>query len=223
MSAPLVWKTHPWHGVAIGSAAPAVVTAYVEIVPSDAVKYEMDKTTGHLRVDRPQKFSSVCPTLYGFIPQTLSGERAAELSRRRTGREGLSGDDDPLDICVFSEKSFSHGDFLLEARPIGGLRVIDQGQADDKIVAVLAGDITFGEIDDVAGLPRPLLDRLEHYFLTYKLSPGSPADKQEIEIAQIFGRDEAHEVIRLSQADYQAGFAELRRDLLDALRDTFGP
>src|SRR5437588_10891230 len=129
-----LFKTHPWHGVAVGAEAPEVVTVYVEIVPSDAVKYEVDKVTGHLKVDRPQKFSNVCPTLYGFIPQTYSGERVAALARRRTHRRTLGGDGDPLDVCVLSEKAFSHGDFLLQAQPIGGLRVIDGDQADDKIV-----------------------------------------------------------------------------------------
>src|SRR5438552_2654211 len=66
-----VFKSHPWHGVPIGPEAPAVVTAYIEIVPTDTVKYEMDKQSGYLKVDRPQKFSNICPTLYGLIPQTL--------------------------------------------------------------------------------------------------------------------------------------------------------
>src|SRR5580693_3097802 len=96
-----LFKTHPWHGVPIGPDAPRVVTVYVEIVPSDTVKYEVDKPTGHLKVDRPQKFSNVCPTLYGFIPQTYSDRRVAELARRRTGRRSLAGDGDPLDVCVF--------------------------------------------------------------------------------------------------------------------------
>ena len=214
-----LFKTHPWHGVAIGAEAPAVVTAYVEIVPSDVVKYEVDKVTGHLKVDRPQKFSNVCPTLYGFIPQTLSDERVAELARRRTGQEALTGDGDPLDICILSEKVFSHGDFLLRALPIGGLRVIDCGEADDKIVAVLQGDVTFGKIQDVGDLPRPLIDRLEHYFLTYKLAPGPAASgAMETTIEGVYGRDEAHEVIVRSGADYRARFPDLKEQLLAALR-----
>jgi inorganic pyrophosphatase len=71
----LPFKPHPWHGVPIGPDAPGMVTAYVEIVPSDTVKFEIDKPTGLLKVDRPQQFSNVCPTLYGFLPQTYCGDR----------------------------------------------------------------------------------------------------------------------------------------------------
>ena len=91
----LLFKRHPWHGVAIGAEAPDVVTCYIEIVPTDTVKYELDKMTGHLKIDRPQKYSSVCPTLYGLLPQTYCGERVAEASRQRTGRADIVGDGDP--------------------------------------------------------------------------------------------------------------------------------
>lgn len=213
-----LFKTHPWHGVRPGPEAPEVVTAYVEIVPADAVKYEVDKVTGHLKVDRPQQFSNVCPSLYGFVPQTFSGERVAELARRRTGRDRLTGDGDPLDICVLSEKSFSHGDFLLRAVPIGGLRVIDAAEADDKIVAVLAGDVAYGQVEDLAELPAPLVERLKHYFLTYKLAPALAAGApREVTVAGTYGRDEAREVIRRAMADYRSRFPDLREDLLAAL------
>lgn len=213
-----LFKTHPWHGVPTGDEAPRVVTVYVEIVPSDAVKYEVDKPTGHLRVDRPQRFSSVCPTLYGFIPRTFCGDGVAELARRRTGRDSLGGDHDPLDICVLSERLFTHGDFLLEAAPIGGLRVIDKGQADDKIIAVLEGDVAYGRVADLADVPRPLLDRLEHYFLSYKLPPGAPPAADEVTVAGFYGRAEALEVIERSAADYRASFPDLKRQLLATLR-----
>ncbi len=221
-----LFKTHPWHGVPVGDEAPAVVTVYVEIVPSDAVKYEVDKATGHLKVDRPQRFSNVCPSLYGFIPQTLSGERVADLARRRTGRRALSGDGDPIDVCVLSERAFSHGDFLLRAQPIGGLRVIDDDEADDKLVAVLQGDITFGSVEDIGQLPRPVVERLEHYFLTYKvtLDAGAPAAapvharQTEVEVAGVYGRDEALEVIACSLEDYRASFPDWKEQLLAALR-----
>jgi len=227
-----MFKTHPWHGVPAGPEAPDVVTVYVEIVPSDAVKYEVDKVTGHLKVDRPQKFSNVCPSLYGFIPQTFSGDQVAELARRRTGRQALTGDGDPIDVCVLSERAFSHGDFLLRAQPIGGLRVIDADEADDKLVAVLQGDLTFGKIEDLGELPRPVVERLEHYFLTYKLAidtgvsangaaTGHVAAKQtEVEIAGVYGRDEACEVIERGLADYRARFPDLKEQLVATLRGT---
>ena len=77
-------QAHPWHGVSPGAEAPEVVTAYIEIVPTDTVKYELDKETGILRLDRPQRFSSQCPTLYGFIPQTYCGALVAKRCAERT-------------------------------------------------------------------------------------------------------------------------------------------
>src|SRR5213078_5047685 len=73
----LMFQAHPWHGITAGEDAPRVVNAYIEIVPTDAVKYELDKASGHLRVDRPQRFSSMCPAPYGFIPQTFCGVSVA--------------------------------------------------------------------------------------------------------------------------------------------------
>ena len=83
--AKLLFQAHPWHGVAIGAEAPRVVTAFIEIVPTDTVKYEIDKASGHLKVDRPQQFSNVCPTLYGLIPQTFCGPRVAAFGAAREG------------------------------------------------------------------------------------------------------------------------------------------
>lgn len=212
----LLFKPHPWHGVPIGDKAPEVVTAFVEIVPTDTVKYEIDKPTGHLKVDRPQKFSNVCPTLYGFIPQTFCGERVAALSQERSGRATIQGDGDPLDICILSEKSFSHGDILLQARPIGGLRLLDHEEADDKIIAVLQGDVAFGHMREIGDLPDAQIERLKHYFLTYKLPPGSR--DEAVEIAAVYDRDEAYEVIERSRLDYQERFPEVRERFLRALR-----
>ena len=74
------FRPHPWHGISIGDCTPEKVTAFIEIVPTDTVKYELEKTTGHMKLDRPQKFSNICPTPYGFIPQTYCGEKVAALS-----------------------------------------------------------------------------------------------------------------------------------------------
>jgi inorganic pyrophosphatase len=213
----LLFKPHPWHGVAIGPEAPDVVTTFIEIVPTDTVKYEIDKPSGHLKVDRPQKYSNVCPTLYGFVTQTYCGERVAAFSQEKTGRPTVKGDGDPLDICVLSEKTFSHGDFLLQAIPVGGLRLIDKGEADDKIIAVLKGDVAFGHCREISELPGALIERLEHYFLTYKRPPG--AEDSAIEVSQVYGRPEALEVIERSREDYQALFPDLRDRLLAALRN----
>ena len=198
------FQAHPWHGVSPGKDVPELVNAYIEIVPTDVVKYELDKASGHLRVDRPQRFSSMCPTLYGFVPQTFCGERVAELCARRTGRVGIQGDKDPMDICVLSEKTFAQGNFFLNAKPIGGLRMIDGEQADDKIIAVLESDLAYGLIEDVKDCPQALVDRLKHYFLSYKQLPGDSPKK--VEIADVYNRAEALDVIERSLRDYQAEF-----------------
>ncbi len=213
----LLFKAHPWHGVDAGPSAPAVVTAYIEIVPADTVKYEIDKASGHLKVDRPQRYSNICPTLYGFIPRTYCGERVAALSAERTGNATVRGDGDPLDICVLTEKTFTHGDFLLQAIPIGGLRLIDRDEADDKIIAVLMGDVAHGHYQDVSQLPAAQVERLEHYFLTYKRGPREEHGA-EIEVAAVYGRDEAHRVIERSREDYAALFPDLKARLLAALQ-----
>ena len=198
-----VHKAHPWHGIPIGDKSPELVTAFIEIVPTDTVKYEIDKQTGYLKIDRPQKYSNIVPALYGFIPKTYCGEQIAQLAQERSGREVTEGDGDPLDICVLCEKIISHGDIICEARPIGGIRLIDKGEADDKIIAVLKGDEVYGSYQDLSELPPNVVERLKHYFLTYKNLPGEPA---LIEIANVYGREEAHEVIRTSVEDYKQSF-----------------
>src|SRR5438445_13586584 len=105
----LMFQAHPWHGIPAGEDAPGTVNAYMEIVPTDPVKYELDKRSGHLRLDRPQRFSSLCPTLYGFIPHTYCGDRVGERCAARTGRQRAEGDKDPMDISVLSEKPLAHG------------------------------------------------------------------------------------------------------------------
>ncbi len=203
----LMFKAHPWHGVSIGEEAPDVVTAYIEIVPTDTVKYEVDKNSGFLKVDRPQRFSNFCPVYYGLIPQTYSGDQVASIFAKRARRKGMVGDGDPLDICVLSEKSIPHSDILLTALPIGGLSMADGGEADDKIIAVMRDDAVYGGFTDIAQCPSALMDRLQHYFLTYKSAPGTTHHK--VEITSVYGRGEARKVIRASHADYRAKYPEL--------------
>ena len=203
----LLFSSHPWHGVPIGDKAPDVVTVYVEMVPTATVKYELDKDTGLLKVDRPQKYSNVCPSLYGLVPRTHCTTEVAALCEERTGRSGLVGDGDPLDICVLTEKEITHGNILVRAIPIGGLRMLDGAEVDDKIIAVLAGDAVYGSLTDVSGLPPLLLDRLRHYFLTYKQSPDDT--RATCEITHVYGREDAHEVIRRSVLDYERGVADI--------------
>jgi inorganic pyrophosphatase len=197
-----IYKHHPWHGVSPGEEAPEIVTAFIEIVPGDTIKYEVDKASGYLKIDRPQLFSNTSPALYGFIPQTYCGDSIAEFCAKESGKEIKKGDGDPLDICVLCERPVTHGDILLRATPIGGLRMIDKGEADDKIIAVLLNDSVYSQYKDVADLPVQLLDRLRHYFLTYKVIPGET--RQPVEIDAVYNRKDAHEVIRRSLQDYKA-------------------
>ncbi|MBI9035711.1 MAG: inorganic pyrophosphatase [Bacteroidales bacterium] len=202
----LRYKSHPWHGVEIGENAPEVITTFVEMVPTDTVKYEVDKVTGYLKLDRPQKYSNVIPALYGFIPQTFSGATTAEFCCEKTGREDIQGDKDPLDICILTEKTISHGDILVQAIPVGGFRMIDGNESDDKIIAVMKDDFLYGNIRNIEDVPSTVIDRLMHYFLTYKDLPGKKAD---VEITHTFGIDEAHEIIRRSMDDYRLKFENL--------------
>jgi len=202
----LRYKSHPWHGVEIGTEAPDVVMCFIEMVPRDTVKYEVDKVTGYLKIDRPQKYSNSVPALYGFIPQTFSGDRVAGLAREKTGNQQIVGDSDPVDICVLTEKEITHGDILVRARPIGGFRMIDNNQADDKLIAVMNNDALYEDYRDVSDLPEKVVNRLRHYFLTYKDLPGNPAD---VEITHVYGREEALEVISRSIGDYHTRFENL--------------
>ncbi len=195
---------HPWHGISPGDAAPERLTVYVEIVPTDTVKYEVDKHSGHLRVDRPQKYSALCPAPYGFIPRTLCAERVGALAGARAGRSGIVGDGDPMDVCVLTERPINHGGLLVSARTVGGFRMFDGAEADDKILAVLEGDAAYGDFRDVSECPASLVERLRHYFLTYKDMPGAPVRKAEI--THVYGAAEAMEVIQCSIEDYRSRF-----------------
>ena len=195
------WRPHPWHGLEPGANAPRIVNAYIEITPFDLMKYEVDKASGYLRVDRPQRTSSQPPSLYGFIPQTYCGERVRRLA------EGCErGDGDPLDICVISERPINHSEVLLRARVVGGLKIIDRGEADDKIIAVLEGDYVWGEAQEIGDLPAALLERIEHYFATYKLVPDEPPN---IRVSGRYGFAAAAAVIRAAIDDYAEKFARM--------------
>ena len=198
-------KAHPWHGIPIGEGAPEEVTVFIEIVPRDTVKYEVDKETGYLKIDRPQQYSNVVPANYGFIPRTYCGERIADLGRSKSSVKISGGDRDPLDILVLSEHHIPRGDIILKARPIGGFCLVDDGEADDKIIAVLKGDKVFEQYTEIAQLPKGILERFEHYFLTYKSLPDEP---NICEIAYSYGREDSYGVIRAATEDY----GEMRRE-----------
>ncbi|MEZ6196401.1 MAG: inorganic pyrophosphatase [Planctomycetota bacterium] len=192
------WRPHPWHGLEIGDDAPGVVEAYIEMTPFDLVKYEIDKSTGYLRVDRPQRSSSQPPTLYGFIPRTYCGSRVQALSPK-----SRSGDGDPLDICVLSERPIDRAEVILRARVVGGLQMVDGGEADDKIIAVFDNDRFWAECRDLDQIPELLSERLRHYFLTYKLVPGEEAD---VSIDLTYGAEHARAVVEAAMQDYEDHF-----------------
>lgn len=192
------WRPHPWHGLEPGIEPPLRLQAYIEITPFDLVKYETSKTTGYLRIDRPQRSSSQPPALYGFIPQTYCGDRVTKLSPN-----AKTGDCDPLDVCVISERPINRADILVHTRVIGGLQCVDGDEADDKIIAVIENDNIYGDLDDISNLPSVLIERLRHYFGTYKMLPGQ---ESTMSVGETYGAEHAAKVIEAALADYEEGF-----------------
>ncbi len=195
------WRPHPWHGLEVGPDPPSLVHAYIEITPFDFVKYEVDKETGYLKVDRPQRTSSQPPALYGFIPRTYCGTNVAALEPEVNRSDG-----DPLDILVVSERPIMHPEVILRARVVGGVRMIDGGESDDKIIAILEKDSFWAKVEDVSDLPAGLIERVRHYFATYKLLPG--IDSQVI-IKETINRAHALQVVEASMQDYLDEYGHL--------------
>ena len=201
VQAPSRFRPHPWHGLAIGPEPPELLNAFIEITPFDLMKYEVDKDSGYLRIDRPQRGSSQPPALYGFIPRTYCATEVQRLSPT-----SVRGDGDPLDICVLSERPITRNEIIVRARVVGGLQMVDGGDADDKIIAVLDNDYIYGAARDVADLPSVLVERLQHYFGTYKLVPSRPSS---VSIEQVYGRDHALAVVSAAMRDYENAFGAL--------------
>jgi inorganic pyrophosphatase len=197
------WRRHPWHGLHIRAdeAPEDILQVYIEMTPDDVVKYELDKASGFLMVDRPQRTTSSPPALYGFLPRTFCAEEVANLCPKVEVADG-----DPLDICVFSERHITRADIVLNARVVGGIQMIDDGEADDKIIAVLEGDNIWGDVHDIADLPKIKTERLQHYFSTYKMIPGKDID---ICVDHVYGRDEALRVIAAAEKDYWNHYGHL--------------
>ncbi len=193
------WRAHPWHGLPAGEDTPQWVNVFVEITQFDSMKYEIDKETGYLRIDRPQRNSSLPPCAYGFIPRTYCDRRVAGLAKG-----AQRGDKDPLDVCVISEMPINRAEVIVSAKVIGGFRMIDDDEADDKIIAIMKGDAAWGEVEDIKALPRPLVDRLKHYFLTYKMTP---KETTEVSIESMYGAKAAQKVVQASLDDYADTYA----------------
>ena len=195
---PSHFRPHPWHGLSVGPEPPRLLHAFIEITPFDLIKYELDKPSGYLRIDRPLRTSSQPPALYGFVPRTYCGPGVCRLSP--TARRG---DGDPLDICVLSERAITRGEILVRARVVGGLQMVDDGDADDKIIAVLDNDYVYGRARGIADLPSVLVERLQHYFQTYKMVPAKPSTAS---IERVYGRAHAHKVVQAAIDDYAESF-----------------
>ncbi|MGI8952831.1 MAG: inorganic diphosphatase [Chitinophagaceae bacterium] len=140
---------HPWHGAHYGEKAPRIVNAIIEIPQGSRAKYEIDKPTGLLKLDRVIYSSFYYPTNYGFIPKTYGDDK------------------DPLDILVLSSLSIQPL-CLVEAKIIGVMQMIDQGDADDKIIAVAAQDPSINYINNIEELPKHFFNELRHFFQEYK-------------------------------------------------------
>lgn len=170
---------HPWHDIPNGPKAPEEVAAAIEIPKGDKVKYELDKQTGFLRVDRILYSSVVYPANYGFIPRTL-------------------GDDgDALDVLVLMQEPVVPL-AVLRVRPIGMMDMLDQGQHDEKIIAVHLDDPEFNEYRDIGELPMHRLRELRRFFQDYK-----KLERKEVEVTDFFGPDDARGTVREAIARYE--------------------
>jgi inorganic pyrophosphatase len=178
----MITVLHPWHGAHYGSAAPERVTALIEIPEGSRSKYEIDKDTGLLRLDRVIFSSFIYPVNYGFIPQTL-------------GQDG-----DPLDILVICSQAIQPL-CLVEATVIGNMQMIDQGERDDKIIAVASKDPTVKHIKDIDELPEHFIHELKNYFEEYK-----KLENKVVEIDNFQNKTEAYKIIEEAILYYKEKF-----------------
>lgn len=162
---------HPWHGVHYGEQAPAIVNAVIEIPQGSRAKYEIDKESGLLKLDRVIYSSFHYPVNYGFIPQTY-GE-----------------DKDPLDILVITSLSIQPLT-LVEAKIIGVMQMVDSGDADDKIIAVAANDPSVNHYNNIEQLPQHFFSELRHFFEEYK-----KLEKKAVVVEEFGGKEKALEIV----------------------------
>jgi inorganic pyrophosphatase len=178
---------NPWHDISSGENAPDLVTAIIEIPKGSKNKYELDKDSGFLKVDRVL-FSSVhYPANYGFIPQTYCDDR------------------DPLDILVLGQEAV-YPLTLMRAKPIGVMQMIDQDEEDDKIIAVHADDPEFADYTDIRQLAKHKMKELQRFFEDYKL-----LEQKAVRVERFLGREPALEIVRHAISLYRKTFRYPRR------------
>lgn len=170
---------NPWHHVSPGGNTPSIVTGIIEIPSGSRAKYELDKESGLLKLDRVLYSSFYYPANYGFIPQSFCD------------------DGDPLDILVLSQIDFNPL-CLVNAKVIGVMRMVDQGEADDKIIAVAADDVSVNYIADIAELPPHFTKELRHFFEEYKT-----LERKKVLVEEFQGRKTAETIILQSFEDYK--------------------
>ncbi len=178
-----IYVHHPWHGLPCGTRAPQLVNAIIEIPQGSRAKYEVDKVSGLLRMDRVIYSSFIYPVNYGFIPQTL----------------GM--DEDALDILVLCSQSLQPL-CLVEAHVIGNMQMIDQGRADDKIIAVAAKDPSVNHILSLEDLPKHFLAELRNFFEQYKV-----LENKKVEIDEFQGQSTAFSIIEHAINLYKEKFS----------------
>jgi len=178
---------HPWHSLDVGENAPEEVNAMIEIPMGSKVKYELDKKSGLIKVDRILYGSYTYPGNYGFIPQSYCE------------------DGDPLDIVVFAQEPF-YPRSIVECRIIGSMGMIDNGEPDDKILAVYPGDPLYRDMNDLNDIPETKLQELKQFFLVYKT-----LEKKVVEVTGFVGRDQAREVVSNSLKMYKEKAEELQK------------
>jgi len=173
---------HPWHEVSIGENPPSHVNAIIEIPKGSRAKYEIDKDSGLIKLDRVIYASMYYPLNYGFIPQTL-GE-----------------DHDPLDIVVLTQVTVVPR-CLIPSKVIGVMQMIDRGEADDKIIAVAEQDPSVSHLNDVKDLPEHLIAELKHFFENYK-----SLENKVVKVDEFLSRERAEEIIKASILRYRENF-----------------
>jgi inorganic pyrophosphatase len=174
---------HPWHGASHGDKTPGTVNALIEIPQGSRTKYEIDKETGLLKLDRVIYSSFHYPVNYGFIPQTL-------------GQDG-----DPLDILVLCSQSIQSL-CLVQATVIGNMQMIDSGEKDDKIIAVATKDPSVNHISSIEEMPKHFINELRNYFEQYKV-----LENKEVYIEDFQDKEEAYSIINEAIEFYKQKFA----------------